>query len=215
MARYDAVVFDLDGTLLNTERPGMEAGRAALAEFGFEIPLETMCQLVGKDTESGDALLQKILGGALTFEQLLPVWRKHYEARFPDGIPLMPGVADLLDHLDGTGLPRAVATSSRMKPAQRKLERSGLSTRFATVVTFDCVARPKPAPDAYVLAAERLGFDPTRCLAFEDSDTGAASAKAAGMTVVQIPDMLPTDGAHAHHVAETLLAGAQMAGLID
>jgi beta-phosphoglucomutase-like phosphatase (HAD superfamily) len=108
----------------------------------------------------------------------------------------------------------ALATSSRGEPAREKLEGADLLRHFRTVVTFDDVAAPKPAPDAYLLAAERLGVDPRRCLAFEDSETGARAAHAAGMTVVQVPDLHPTKGAHAHHVAPSLLEGAALAGLI-
>lgn len=214
MQRYDAVVFDLDGTLVDTERKGMEAGRDALAELGHDVPLEHMYRLVGRDQASGDAILTEIVGGKISFADLLPRWRVHYERRFTNGIPLMPGASDLLDHLQREGMKRAIATSSRMKPARRKLDQSGIAHLFEVVVTFDCVSNPKPAPDAYLRAAGLLGFDPARCLAFEDSDTGAASARAAGMTVVQIPDILPTEGSHAHHVATDLISGARAAGLL-
>lgn len=214
MQRFDAVVFDLDGTLVDTERKGMEAGRDALAELGYDVPLEHMYRLVGRDQASGDALLSEIVGGRISFAELLPRWRIHYEKRFTNGIPLMRGARELLDRLSERGMPRAIATSSRMEPARRKLDRSGLAPLFEVIVTFDCVTNPKPAPEPYLRAADLLRIDPARCLAFEDSDTGAASARAAGMTVVQIPDILPTDGAHAHHIAADLLAGARAAGLI-
>ena len=112
------------------------------------------------------------------------------------------------------GLPCAVATSSRRASALRKLDLTGLAPHFATVVTFDCIASPKPAPDPYLEAARRLGIAPGRCIAFEDSDPGAAAAHAAGMTVVQVPDMAETTGPHAHHLAASLIEGARMAGLI-
>jgi beta-phosphoglucomutase-like phosphatase (HAD superfamily) len=81
-------------------------------------------------------------------------------------------------------------------------------------VTVDDVLAPKPAPDPYLLAASLLGVDPARCVAFEDSETGARSAHAAGMTVVQIPDIVPTDGAYAHLVAPDLISAALKLGLI-
>ena len=91
---------------------------------------------------------------------------------------------------------------------------TGLGPHFAHVVTFDDVAAPKPHPEPYLLAARLLGVDPARCLAFEDSETGARSAHAAGMTVVQIPDIVPATGDYAHHIAPDLLTAARRLGLI-
>jgi beta-phosphoglucomutase-like phosphatase (HAD superfamily) len=82
-------------------------------------------------------------------------------------------------------------------------------------VTFDDVTNAKPAPDPYLLSAERLGADPARCVAFEDSETGARSAHAAGMIVVQVPDIHAATGHHAHHIAVSLVEGAHAAGLLS
>ncbi|MGB8815240.1 MAG: HAD family hydrolase, partial [Paracoccaceae bacterium] len=90
----------------------------------------------------------------------------------------------------------------------------GLGDAFAHVITFDDVSAPKPHPEPYLLTAARLGVAPARCVVFEDSEIGAASAHAAGMCVVQVPDFLPTEGRFAHHVAADLLSGARLVGLI-
>ncbi len=82
------------------------------------------------------------------------------------------------------------------------------------MVTVDDVARAKPAPDPFLLAARLLGVDPQRCLAFEDSEPGAEAAFAAGMTVVQVPDIVPASGRFAHLVAPDLMAGARAIGLV-
>jgi beta-phosphoglucomutase-like phosphatase (HAD superfamily) len=92
-------------------------------------------------------------------------------------------------------MPRAVATSTRAPLAQRKLEAAGLLGYFDVVCTSSDVAHPKPAPDVYLLAAERLGVSPAQCLVLEDSPTGVRAALAAGMTVVQVPDLLAPDDA--------------------
>jgi HAD superfamily hydrolase (TIGR01509 family) len=128
----------------------------------------------------------------------------------------MTGVAEFLDHLSTRGLPRAVATNSHTVNARRKLGEAGIAHHFdpGHVVGFDLVPAPKPAPDVFVDAARRLGVDPRRCLAFEDSDTGVVAALAAGMTVVQVPDMRPAGTRDAHHLAETLLDGARAAGIL-
>jgi beta-phosphoglucomutase-like phosphatase (HAD superfamily) len=116
--------------------------------------------------------------------------------------------------LSGIGLPKALATSSTRRQADTKLALTGLGTHFAHVVTFDDVSDPKPHPEPYLLAARLLGVDAARCVAFEDSETGARSAHAAGMTVVQIPDIVPASGDFAHHIAPDLMTAARKLGLI-
>lgn len=167
--------------------------------------------LVGKDDVTGGRLIRA------AFPQIdLAVydadWTAATDRMTAGGLPLKPGVLDLLGRLD---LPRAIATSSSRRQADRKLARSGLSGQFRHVVVLEDVAMPKPAPDPYMLAARWLGVAPGRCLAFEDSETGAMSARAAGMTVVQVPDLLPASGRHAHLVAPDLLSGARGIGLIS
>ncbi|MDO9524232.1 MAG: HAD family phosphatase [Gemmobacter sp.] len=211
---FDAVVFDLDGTLLDTESIAMAAGMQVFADFGHPIELAFLHGLIGKDEVTGSALMAARLGPDFPLTDLRRVWRSTVQTRFGDGIPLRPGVLDLLSALDDLGMPRAIATSSRRDSALWKLERAGLGTRFETVVGLGCIQNPKPAPDPFLLAAKLLDVAPARCLAFEDSDTGAASALAAGMVVVQVPDVLQTEGHNATHVAVDLMSGARAAGLL-
>jgi HAD superfamily hydrolase (TIGR01509 family) len=207
---YDAVIFDLDGTLLDTEAITHAAGIHAFAAQGINVDPGFLHSLVGID-DATNALQIMAAFPQMDLAVFVRVWRAEVQARQAQGIPLKAGVMDLLAGFD---LPRAIATSSRRDSARSKLAITGLDVLFAHVVTVDDVARPKPAPDPFLLAARMLGADPARCLAFEDSDTGAAAAHAAGMTVVQVPDMTPTLGRHAHHVAPDLLSGARAAGLI-
>jgi HAD superfamily hydrolase (TIGR01509 family) len=212
--RYDAVVFDLDGTLIDTELLCNAAGAEACTALGFPVTLAFFESLAGIDDRTRARLIEEHTGKPVEFGAFLDEWDRLCTLRFAEGIPVKPGAVELLDRLAAQGMPLALATSSRGGPAREKLEGADLLRHFRTVVTFDDVAAPKPAPDAYLLAAERLGVDPRRCLAFEDSETGARAAHAAGMTVVQVPDLHPTKGAHAHHVAPSLLEGAVLAGLI-
>ena len=213
-ARFDAVVFDLDGTLIDTESLCNVAGVEACANLGFPLSMAFFESLAGIDDRTRARLIEEHVGQPVEFAAFLAEWDRLCPLRFAQGIPLKAGAVELLDALDSAGVPVALATSSRRGPAEEKLAAIGLRHHFRTVVTFDDVAVPKPAPDPYLLAAERLGVAPARCLAFEDSETGARAAHAAGMTVVQVPDLHPTRGAHAHHVAETLLLGATAAGLL-
>lgn len=212
--RYDAVVFDLDGTLIDTESLCNDAGLEACAALGFPVSPAFFESLAGIDDRTRAQLIEEHVGRPVELQAFLTEWDRLCTLRFARGVPVKDGAAELLGRLDAAGVPLALATSSRRGPAEEKLAACGLGRHFRTVVTFDDVAAAKPAPDPYLLAAERLGVAPARCLAFEDSETGARSAHAAGMTVVQVPDLHPTRGAHAHHVAATLLEGALAAGLL-
>lgn len=215
LVRYDAVVFDLDGTLIDTESLCNAAGVEACANLGLPVTLPFFESLAGIDDRTRARLIEEHLGTPVELAAFLEEWDRLCTLRFQEGIPVKAGAVDLLERLAAAGVPLALATSSRRGPAAEKLAASDLGRHFRTVVTFDDVAAPKPAPDAYLLAAERLGADPRRCLAFEDSETGARAAHAAGLTVVQVPDLHATRGAHAHHVAATLLEGATLAGLLE
>ena len=213
-ARYDAVVFDLDGTLIDTESLCNAAGVEACAALGLPVTLAFFESLAGIDDRTRARLIEEHVGSPVELGAFLAEWDRLCTLRFQGGIPVKTGAVDLLDRLGALGVPLALATSSRRGPAAEKLAASDLARHFRAVVTFDDVAAPKPAPDAYLLAAERLGADPRRCLAFEDSEPGARAAHAAGCTVVQVPDLHPTKGAHAHIVASSLLEGAALAGLL-
>lgn len=208
---FAAAIFDLDGTLIDTERLVMEAGIEAFAALGHDLDPAFMLTLVGVAEDEGRRRIAARFGDTLNLEELDAGWGAATLRRYAEGIPVKPGAAELLGALDF--LPRGVATNSATASARRKLASTGLATHFAAVVGFDAVPRPKPAPDVFAEAARLLGARPEECVAFEDSDTGVAAALAAGMTVVQIPDLQATGKAGAHHMAGSLLEGARAAGL--
>lgn len=216
---FHAVIFDLDGTLIDTETLCNATGVAALREMGHEVTLAFFETLAGIHDAERARLLSAHLGAEIDSDRFNAIWDRLTYAQFDQGIPLKPGAMDLLGRIDAAGLPMALATSSRRGPAQTKLDVAGLARWFRKVVTFDDVAQAKPAPDPYLLAADWLGVDPAACLVFEDSDVGAQSAAAAGCRVVQVPDLHHTHHHHAHlrhadHVAATLIEGAVAAGLL-
>jgi len=133
-----------------------------------------------------------------------------FAAEIDRGLPLKPGALELLS---ARHRPMALVTSSGHDEAHHKLRLTGLHLYFDAVVTLADVTSPKPAPQPYLLAAERLGVSPARCLAFEDSETGAEAAHRAGCTVVQVPDVGQATGRWAHHLARDLIDGAARAGL--
>jgi HAD superfamily hydrolase (TIGR01509 family) len=206
---FDAVIFDLDGTLLDTERLASLSGRLAFADLGIRVEDSFLNNLAGKDRITCNQLISQAFPG-IDITLLDHSWRQRFEAGIGPGLPLKPGAMDLLRAIL---LPRALVTSSHRHECGLKLQATGLEGYFAPVITFEDVSAPKPAPEPYLMAARLLGVAPARCLVFEDSDTGAQAAHRAGMVVVQVPDLTPTEGVFAHHVAANLLDGARLAGL--
>jgi beta-phosphoglucomutase-like phosphatase (HAD superfamily) len=207
---YDALLFDLDGTLIDTESIALETGLAAFAAAGHPVDEAFMHRLVGRDEPTAAALIRAAIPEA-DLDTINRSWRTAFAAGVDRGLPLKPGAAELLALVRQ---PMAIVTSTGRAGAHHKLAIAGISGSFVHVVTLDDVATPKPAPDPYLLAASLFGFKPGRCLVFEDSETGAEAAHRAGCVVVQVPDVVPSDGRWAHHLAPDLLAGARMAGLI-
>lgn len=210
MAVFDAVIFDLDGTLIDTEKLAMAATIAAFEAMGFPAEPDFLHDLVGKDLPTGERLI------AAKYPQLDLADLDHrvssaMHTALLSGMPLKSGVKELLAQI---ALPKAIATSSSRKGALRKVAQAGLTADFLHLITLDDVERAKPAPDPYLLAAKLLGVAPARCLVFEDSEVGAEAAHSAGMRVVQVPDLVPSQGRFAHHLADDLISGARAAGLI-
>jgi HAD superfamily hydrolase (TIGR01509 family) len=119
---------------------------------------------------------------------------EEYDRRVARGLPLKPGARELLQDLSTLGVPMAVATSTRGDRARLKLASSGLDGYFRHVVTSSDVVHAKPAPDLYLLAADRLGIPAIECVALEDSEYGVRAAYAAGLRVIQVPDLVPATG---------------------
>lgn len=216
MPPYAAAIFDLDGTLIDTERLFIDAAVAAALRLSLPFDRAFMAGLAGQSDAEGFRLMQTRVGAATDLAAFQTEWSALVGAAYASGIPLMRGVADLLSDLSARRFPRAVATNSYTEGAHRKLAHAGIAHHFdpAHIVGVDRVARAKPAPDLFLAAADRLRVAPGHCIAFEDSDAGTAAALAAGMTVVQIPDSHPAGTRDAHHLADTILDGARAAGLI-
>ena len=207
---FDAVIFDLDGTLLDTEALTQSAGIDAFAECGIAVEPSFLHSLIGRDDVTGAALVRAQFP-ALDFDTFTALWSRNVAQNYAGGIPLKPGTHAVLG---GIRQPLALATSSTRKQLDFKLSVTDIALYFQHFVSFNDVAQAKPAPDPFLLAARLLGVDPARCVAFEDSEAGAESAHLAGMTVVQVPDINPASGRFAHLIAPDLLTGAREIGLL-
>lgn len=206
---FKAILFDLDGTLVDTEGLSIATGLTAFAALGHPVDEVFLHRLVGVDLPSAGALIAREMP-LIDLNRLHQHWRDLFQAGVAAGLTLKPGV---LQFLDQRHAPMAVVTSSGRDHALHKLAQTGIGAYFDLVITYDDVRCPKPDPEPYLLAARRMGVAPADCLVFEDSETGAEAAHRAGCRVVQVPDVVPSTGKWAHHLAGSLLEGARMAGL--
>lgn len=186
---FKAVIWDMDGLLLDTERLSIEAWTLAAGDMGVSVEGTVFHALIGRNPQGIRAKLVELLGPNVDIEKFATRAGQRYREIIDNGLPLKNGAKESIEFLARHEIPQAVATSSTMRLAASKLERHGLLQHLNTLVTGDQVSEGKPHPEPYLLAAERLGVAPGDCLAFEDSVNGVLSADAAGMTVILIPDI--------------------------
>ncbi|WP_026608131.1 HAD family hydrolase [Methylocapsa acidiphila] len=190
----EAVIFDMDGLLLDTEALYRTAIFEACALVGHEMADALHRSFIGTPKETSAALMKAHFGPDFPLQDYYRHCHAAFERLSETGVPLKPGARDLLVFLKERGVPRGVATSSDRAPAEDHLERAGVRDLLDVVVARTDVAVGKPHPETFLAAAGRLGANPTRCLALEDSYNGVRAASAAGMATIMVPDMLaPTD----------------------
>jgi HAD superfamily hydrolase (TIGR01509 family) len=191
---FDAVIFDMDGTILDTESVFKSIVYDVCAELGFEMQETIHLSMVGASHERSSQLLIEAFGVSFPYTLFDERCRSFMKERSIGGVPVKPGARELIEELHHRGLPIAVATSSRQNHAHHHLGTAGLLHLFDAVVTRDDVIHPKPHPEPYLTAAERLGIEPAHCLALEDSFSGVRAAHAAGMQTIMVPDLVhPSD----------------------
>lgn len=186
-----AVIFDMDGLILDTEVVYRTTWQQAAAEFGYDMSDEFYSCFVGRRTDECLATLLETYGSDFPISAFLARGSHLYQMHVKSyGIRAKPGLHELLDLLDALRVPKAVATSTERAHALACL--GGLAGRFMTIVTGDEVTHGKPAPDIFLLAAERLRLAPRQCLVLEDSGAGVRAAHSAGMPVIMVPDLEPS-----------------------
>ena len=189
-----AVLLDLDGLLIDTERMVLAAFNAAAAELDQVLSPALFRSLIGRTARESEALLRSAFPSDSAIATFRAATQRYYEQDVEEnGIALMAGAEELLEFLDERKMQFACATSSGNARAWWKLEQAGIAHRFRTLVGGDEVAAGKPSPDIFIEAAARLGTDPKRCIALEDSLDGLAAASAAGVTPIMVPDLIEPD----------------------
>jgi HAD superfamily hydrolase (TIGR01509 family) len=205
-ARPDAVVFDNDGLLLDTESVWTRAERDMFARRGLEFTDEQKRAIIGTSAAVAGELLERGLDEPGRAAALIEELNELVVAELEHGVEAMIGARDLLERLKAQGTPIGLVSNSPLAFVRRSLEIVGFEAIFDVVVSAHEVAAPKPAPDPYLEACGRLGVEAgPGVIALEDSPTGVAAARAAGLTVIGVPSVDGIELIEAHHIAASLL----------
>lgn len=189
-----AIIFDVDGLLLDTERIAREGWRRAMSERGFTLTDEFYLNLVGRTQLASKPILLTKYGADFPFEEVYAD-RGQYIITYvrQHGIADRPGARSLLDYLQEKGVRMAVGSASPTDYSIEKLALTQLNGYFEVTVFGDEVPNSKPAPDIFLEAANRLNVPPKNCIVLEDSSAGVCAAHAAGMRVIMVPDLIQVD----------------------
>jgi HAD superfamily hydrolase (TIGR01509 family) len=200
-APFEAIVFDNDGLMLDTEHAWTRAETELFERHGETFTAEHKRELIGTSREQSAAKVERMLGLPGEGRQLMDELHDLVMEELTAGVPARPGALELLRAVRAAGLPVGLASNSSREFVERALSVSQLADgHFDVVVTADDVESPKPAPDLYLAACAALGAAPERAAALEDSPPGVASARAAGMFVIAVP-----------YLPDTRIEGASLA----
>jgi len=192
MTKPKLIIFDMDGLMLNTEPLAIAGWQVAARKLNITIPEALTKSVIGFNRELCKAHMLKALGQDFPFEEALAIIfedvNQHFEKH---GIPLMPGIIQMLDKLEELGINKAVATSTSYDRAVFKLTKANIAHRFQVIIGGNMVKNSKPAPDIFLKAAQACNTAPSDCIVLEDSNPGAEGAYLAGMRVIVVPDLIP------------------------
>ena len=185
-----AVLFDMDGTIFDTERVYRRGWFHAAEAVGFEEMEQLLARIFGVSERDIGTYVYQTYGADFPYERMLAIRAKMIADEIEQkGVPLKPGVPEVFAQLKARGIQSALVTSAPVFRIRDFLERSRLTDVFSAIISGDRVKESKPAPDIFLLAAKELGLKPEECLVVEDSRNGVLAGHRAGMRVVMIPDL--------------------------
>ena len=191
--KIEGVVFDVDGVLFDTERLTQQTWLAVSREMGWPQVGEAYLEFVGQNRADIFQKMEDLFGAEFPKDAFMAACSARSQARMEtEGVPMKPGVGEVLELLRSRGVPTALATSTGRPRTKRRMEMTGLGPYFSAIITGDQVEHSKPDPEIYRAACQRLGVSPAKAVAVEDSPNGIRSALSAGMTAVMIPDLIPS-----------------------
>ena len=194
MSELKAVIFDMDGVLIDSEQRNMRLWREINEEFGNVLDLSILPYMMGGSPEENYARFKDRLPHPETYALMKAERKKRGDALIEkEGMPLKPGVLEMLETLEETGLRRLIASSTPRESALHMLELAGIAGRFNGDVFGDEAGRRKPHPDLYLTIMEHQGLTPEACVIIEDSPNGVRAGHAAGVRVLGIPDTVSLD----------------------
>jgi beta-phosphoglucomutase family hydrolase len=190
MKKVDAIIFDMDGVLIDSERISFKCFQEVFEEYDYKIDEEFYLKLIGRTVKNIKEIMKKEYGDDFPFDDIYEKKRNlAYEITNKNGVIIKPGVHELLDYLNSKNYKIAVATSTRKERALELLEEGRIKGKVDYVIGGDQVENSKPNPEIFLKAAKALNVEPEKCIVIEDSDAGITAAHAGKMIGIHVPDM--------------------------
>lgn len=194
MKKIEAIIFDMDGVLIDSERISFKSYQKILGEYGYEMDEEFYLKFIGRNTKAIKEIIVEGYGPEFPVDVIYEKKSKlATETVDKNGVIIKPGVHELLDYLNNEKYKIAVATSTRRERALQLLQNANIKSKVDYVICGDQVKNSKPDPEIFLRAAEGLNVNPENCIVIEDSDAGIKAAHAAKMTGIHVPDMKSLD----------------------